>query len=189
VPSQKDYYFIKIKKTMEKSIKKNTSLREILKLVDDCDCKECESGCNFGSGILIGREKERIAKLLGVKEDELKKKYLEETGEFNKKFLKPKIKRGEKPYGPCVFFDKKKKCTIHKAKPMQCKLSMSCKPYGEDLMIWFMLNYFIDKDDPESIRQFASYLKSGGKTLEGGKLKDFVPDKKKLNKILSYKIM
>lgn len=170
-------------------IKKNTPLREILKLVNDCDCKECESGCNFGSGIFIGREKERAAKFLGISEEELKKKYLEETEEFNKKFLRPRIKRGEKPYGHCIFFHKKKKCTIHNTKPMQCRLSMSCKPYGEDLMVWFMLNYFIDKDDPESIRQFASYLKSGGKTLEGGQLNDFVPDNDKLKKILEFKIL
>lgn len=170
-------------------ITKKTPLKEILKLTYDCKCKACESGCRFGSGILTQGGEKKIAELLNISEEELKKKYLEETEEFNKKFLRPKLKRGEKPYGPCIFFDEKKKCTIHNAKPMQCRLSMSCKSYGENIMLWFMLNYIVDKDDPESIRQFASYLSTGGKTLEGGQLKDFVPDKNKLNKILNYKIL
>ena len=167
----------------------NTPLKDILKLVHDCKCKACESGCRFGSGVLINGEEKKIAEFLNISEEELKKKYLEETEEFNKKFLRPKIRRGEKPYGPCIFFDKKKKCLIHKVKPMQCNLSMSCKSYGEDLMLWFMLNYIIDKDDPESVRQFASYINSGGKTLEHGQLKDFIPDKEKLNKILSFETL
>ncbi|MBL7055076.1 YkgJ family cysteine cluster protein [Candidatus Woesearchaeota archaeon] len=170
-------------------IKKNTELKEILKLTNDCKCEACESGCGFGSGILIEGEEKKIAEFLGISEEELKKKYLEEVEEFNKKFLRPKIKRGEKPYGPCIFFDEKQKCKIHKVKSMQCKLSMSCKPYGEDLMLWFMLNHIIDKDDPESIRQFASYLTSGGRTLEGGHLEELVPDKEKLNKILKFEIL
>lgn len=170
-------------------ITKNTPLKEILKLVKDCKCKACEAGCYFGSGILIKGEEKKLAEFLNITEEELKKKYLEETEEFNKKFLKPKLNRGEKPYGPCIFFDEKKKCKIHDVKPFQCRLSMSCKPYGEELMLWFMLNYVVDKDNPESIRQFASCLSSGGKTLEGGQLEDFIQDKEKLNKILSFEIL
>ena len=45
---------------------------------------------------------------------------------------------------------------------------------------------FKNKDDAESVRQFAIYLKSGGKTLEGAKLENFVPDKERLKKILSF---
>jgi hypothetical protein len=52
-----------------------------------------------------------------------------------------------------------------------------------------MLNYFVNKNDPESIRQFNAHLKSGGKTLPGGELKDFVPDEKKLKKILSFEML
>jgi hypothetical protein len=172
-----------------KKITRNTPLKEILKLVHDCKCKACESGCNFGSGILIEGEQKKIARFLGISEEELKREYLEEIDEFNKKFLRPKLKRGEKPYGPCIFFHKERKCTIHEAKPLQCRLSMGCKPYGSDIMVWFMLNYLVKADDPENIRQFASYLKAGGKTLPGGQLRDFIPDKKRLNKILSFEIL
>ena len=52
-----------------------------------------------------------------------------------------------------------------------------------------MLNNVIDKDDPESIRQFSVYLVSGGKTLQGGQLNDFVPDEKRLSEILSFQIL
>ena len=60
---------------------------------------------------------------------------------------------------------------------MLCKIG-NCKEHGEELSIWFTLNYFVNKDDPESIRQFHTYLKSGGKTLPKGELKDFIKDEK-----------
>ena len=49
-------------------------------------------------------------------------------------------------------------------------------------------NYFVNKDDPESIRQWNQYLKTQP-TIEGGKLKDLVKNKKRLNKILNYDIL
>jgi len=49
-----------------------------------------------------------------------------------------------------------------------------------------MLNYLVNKNDPESIRQYAAYLKSGGKTIPGGKLEELIPDKEKLKKILNF---
>ena len=72
---------------------------------------------------------------------------------------------------------------------MECKISMACKPFGEQLSLWFMLDHFVNKDDAESLRQYAVYLKSGGKTLKGAELEVLVPDKKKLKKILSYEIL
>ncbi|MEK0322612.1 MAG: hypothetical protein QQN47_07550, partial [Nitrosopumilus sp.] len=100
----------------------------------------------------------------------------------------PRILRKDKPYGKCVFFDKELGCKIHEAKPLECKVAMGCKDYGEELSIWFMLNHFVNKDDAESVRQYASYLKTDGKTLEGASLKELVPDKNKLKKILKFEI-
>lgn len=168
-------------------ITRETSLKEILKFAPVCSCESCKHGCRVGSGILAKNDSRKIAKFLNLSEDILKKKYLEQVEMFNKVFFRPKILRQGKPYGKCIFFEDK--CTIHKVKPLQCRITMGCKPYGEELSLWFMLNYIIDKDDAESIRQFALYLKSGGKTLRGGELKDFVPDRKVLNKILGYKIL
>jgi len=127
---------------------------------------------------------------MNIDEEVLKKEFLEEVEKFNTKKFRPRIKRKEgRPYGKCIFFDEKLGCKIHEAKPLECKIAMGCKDYGEDLILWFMLNHFVNKDDAESIRQFASYLKAGGKTLDGGKLEELVPDKAKLKKILDLEIM
>lgn len=109
---------------------------------------------------------------------------MEEKELFNKKLLRPRLKTKDKPYGECIFFSNNG-CSIQKVKPLQCRVG-NCNEYGEQLSIWFMLNYLVDKDDPESIRQYSAYLKSGGKTIPGGKLEDLVPDKNKLKRILEF---
>jgi Fe-S-cluster containining protein len=167
-------------------ITKKTSLKKALELGKKC--KKCGHCCSHGSGALVGDDLKKIAKLLKSTEAELKKTCLQEVERFNTKRLRPvTIKKG-KPYGRCIFFNDKKGCVIHTVKPLECKIG-NCSEHGEDLSLWFMLNYFIDANDPESVRQFAAYLKSGGKTLKGSKLKDIIPDKKKLNQILKYKIL
>ena len=177
-------------KILEKiKLTKNTPLKEVLKLTYPCKCEACNNGCRYGSGTLMEEDVPRIAKHLGITEDVLKKEFLEEVEKFNTKKLRPRILRKEKQYGRCIFFDKEIGCKIHEVKPLECKISMSCKSYGEELSLWFMLNHFVNENDPESVRQFATYLKSGGKTMQGAELKDLVPDKNKLKKILSYNIL
>jgi len=163
-------------------IQKNTPPSEILKLSQQC--RQCGHCCSHGSGFLIGNDIKNIAEYLKITEKELKEKYLEEKELFNTKLLRPKLKTKDKPYGKCVFLDDKK-CKIHQVKPLQCRVG-NCNEHGEQLSQWFMLNYQINKDDPESIRQYASYLKSGGKTIPGGKLEELIPDKEKLKKILNF---
>jgi Fe-S-cluster containining protein len=165
-------------------ITKNTPLTEILKLAKEC--QRCGHCCKYGSGFLAEGDLKNISEYLGITEKELKDKYLEEVDKFNTKRLRPKLLEKDKPFGVCVFFDAG--CKIHTVKPLQCRAG-NCSKYGQDLSIWFTLNYFVNKDDPESIRQFDAYLKSGGKTLKGGALKDFVADEKELKKILSYGIL
>lgn len=165
-------------------ITKNTPVKQALKL--GALCKKCGHCCTYGSGFLIGDDAKNIAGFLGIKKEELIKKYLEEKELFNTKLLRPKLKTKKihSPYGECIFLDNKK-CKIHKVKPLQCRVG-NCNRYGEQLSIWFMLNYLVNKDDPESIRQYVAYLKSGGKTIPGGKLEEIVPDKERLKKILSF---
>jgi len=163
-------------------ITKNTTITEILKISQDC--KQCGHCCSQGSGFLVGDDIKNIAEYLKITEKEVKEKYLEEKELFNTKLLRPKLKKEDKPYGECIFL-KDKKCTINKVKPLQCRVG-NCNEYGEKLSIWFMLNYLVNKDDPESIRQYAAYLKSGGKTITGGKLEELVPDKERLKKILNF---
>ena len=129
---------------------------------------------------------EKISKFLKISPEKLKDKYLIEREMFNKRLFRPRLKDQDKPYGECIFFDGKG-CKIHKVKPLQCRIG-SCSENGEELSIWFLLNYIVDVDDPESIRQYASYVKNGGKVIPGGKLSDMVPDKKKLARILNYEI-
>ena len=148
------------------------------------ECRQCAHCCSHGSGFLIGDDLGNMAEFLGMKEKEVKEKYLEEKELFNTKLSKPKLKTNDKPYGECIFLSNKK-CKIHKVKPLQCKVG-NCNENGEQLSIWFMLNYLVNTNDPESIRQYSAYLKSGGKTIPGGKLEEIIPDKEKLKKILSF---
>ena len=179
-----------IKKELINLIHKNTPLKEVLKLSAPCRCNACNNGCKYGSGLLIGDDSKNIAAFLMVSEEELKKEFLEEVELFNKRMLRPKLAReGKKPYGQCVFFNEQKGCTIHEVKPLECKTSINCRDYGEDLSVWFKVNFVIDANDAESIRQYAQYIKSGGKLIQGAELEELVPDKEKLSKILGYEIL
>jgi len=169
-------------------LNKNASVNEVLNLTNPCKCDACSVGCRHGSGFLAEEDIPRITKFMNISEDVLKKEFLEEVEKFNTKHFRPRILRKDKPYGKCIFFDEDIGCKVHEVKPLECKISMGCKDYGEQLSLWFMLNHFVNKDDAESVRQFATYLKSGGKTLQGAELKDLVPDKEKLKKILSFEI-
>jgi len=170
-------------------IGKKTSIKEVLELGHPCKCDACSVGCRHGSGFLINEDIPKIANFLKISEEVLKKEFLEEVEKYNTKLFRPKIIRKNKPYGKCIFFDEETGCKVHEVKPQECKVSMGCKPYGEQLSVWFMLNNFVNENDAESIRQYASYLKSGGKILEGAELKDLVPDEDKLNKILKFEIL
>lgn len=175
---------------MEKiNLTKSTPVEEVLKLSNPCKCESCTVGCRHGSGFLVKEDIPRIAKFMGITEEVLKKDFLEEVEKFNTKKYRPKILRKNKPYGKCIFFDGEIGCKVHEVKPLECKISMGCKDFGENLSLWFMLNHFVNKDDAESVRQYASYLKTSGKTLRGAELKDLVPDKEKLKKILSLEIL
>jgi len=114
------------------------------------------------------------------------KKYLDERWIFNRKVYKSK-KPKDKPFGPCVFLDDKE-CTIHDAKPLNCLLGSGCHEHGQELSIWFMLNYVIDPSDPQAIREWNEYLKIAP-TIPGGKLDELVKSKKLLDKILDYRIL
>ncbi|MBD3164306.1 hypothetical protein GF323_03835 [Candidatus Woesearchaeota archaeon] len=169
---------------MKERITAATPRRKILELGKKCSRKN--NCCRYGSGFLAGDDKEKIADFLHISGERLEKEYLEEKEQFNRKLLRPRLKSG-KNYGECIFFDGEG-CRINKVKPLQCRVG-NCSDNGEELSAWFLLNYILDKDDAESIRQYASYIKSGGKIIPGGKLEDIVPDKKKLKKILGYEIL
>ncbi|MEK6984448.1 MAG: YkgJ family cysteine cluster protein [Nanoarchaeota archaeon] len=171
-------------------ITKNTPLKEVLKLAAPCRCNACNNGCKYGSGLLAGDDAKNIAAFLMLSEEEIKNKFLEEVELFNKRMLRPKLKKeGKNPYGQCIYFSERKGCTIHPVKPLECRTSINCKDYGEDLSVWFKVNFVIDANDAESIRQYAQYLKNGGKLIPGASLEELVPNRERLNKILNYEIL
>ncbi len=165
------------------NITRKTPLKEILKLGEDC--KKCGHCCKFDSGFLIKEDIQKISKFLNISEEQLKKKYLKEVEKFNTKLFKPKLTK--KPFGRCIFLHNNL-CKIHPVKPLLCKLG-TCSEHGENIAIWFTSNYFVNEYDPESIRQWKTYLDSGGKTIPGGKLNELIKDKKILKKILNYEVL
>ena len=150
-----------------------------------CKCARCSHGCKVGSGFFGDESLKPTAQFLGISEEELKAKYLEEVEMFHTKRFRPKTQA--KPFGQCIFFDKIKGCTIHPVKPLECKIASGCKAHGEEAQIWFRLNYFVNPDDPQSIREYANVLKCNPKTIKGGSLKELVPDNTRRSNILSYK--
>jgi Fe-S-cluster containining protein len=157
---------------MKQEIKQTTPLKKILAI--GAECKQCGHCCKHGTGFVLASEAKKY-----------NKKNLEETEVFNTKVFKFKTKA--KPFGACMFL-KRNKCSIHKKKPLHCRVG-TCSEHGEEISVWFALNYLVNVHDPESIRQWNIYLKSGGKNIPGGSLKELVPDKKLLKKILSYEVL
>jgi len=150
------------------------------------DCKKCGHCCSTDSGFLAEEDFEKIAKFLEIDSEKLKEEYLETFEKFNKTLYRPKRIKEGKPYGRCIFHIDNL-CSIQEVKPLYCKV-VNCSKYSRQLGVWFDLNFVVDVNDPESIRQYASYLKHG-ETIEGGQLEDIVPDKERLRKILNYEII
>jgi len=167
-------------------ITRSTPQQIVINLAPACDCLQCRHGCTMGSGIFAQGEVEKLAKFLNKDVEDLKKNRLEEVTRFGKVFHRPKIDSKGLPYGKCTFFDEKIGCAIHEAKPLQCKVAMGCKEYGEDLMLWFMLNHVVDPLNQNSVREYAAYLKSGAKVLKGGELESLIPDREMREKTLNF---
>lgn len=173
------------------SVTKDTPKEDAIKLgecPDGRECGKCSKLCTLGSGSLEDDDLQRIAKHLGVTVEELKKDYLEKVEKFGTERYKPKLlAKKNKHYGECIFFNSQEKCTIHGVKPLECRIS-TCTEHGDALSEWFMLNYFVNPNNPQSIRDWTVRLKEHP-TIPGGKPEELVKDKKKLAKILSYEIL
>jgi Fe-S-cluster containining protein len=166
------------------SITKQTPIMDVLKLGKTCDrCGHC---CSFGSGYFLNDDIESISRSIGIPKDEFIKEFLEEHEAFNTKIHKAKLNRQKnRPYGSCTFFRPEEGCTIHSKKPLHCAVAKGCGEHGQALSIWFALNYLVNPADPESVRQWASYLKVHP-TIPGGELRHLVKDERLLKDILNY---
>ncbi len=166
-------------------ITKDTPTRYVEKL--SSECRMCASCCRYDSGIFLDQDIERISGRLGVPEEDFRKRFLEVRQIYNKNVHKAKLKRDKKPYGQCIFLEGSE-CSIHDFKPDHCRLATGCGEHGQEINIWFMLNFVLDPDDPQAIREWAQYLKTHP-TIQGGNLHELVPDRKRLERILSYDIL
>jgi len=161
-----------------------TKIDKILELSKEC--KNCTMCCRYGSGFILEEELPRIAKFLNMSVEELKRRYLEEVIIFNKRVFKPKTIKLDKPYGPCIFLGNNG-CRIHEVKPLHCRIS-NCNEYGEELNQWFLLNYIVDVNDPQSLREWHIFTRFND-VIPGGKLQELVKDEEMLKKILNYEIL
>ena len=171
---------------MRELITKSTPLSKVLRLGKEC--RKCGHCCRYGTGFLVKEDTPKIAKFLKLTEKELIKNCLEKVTKFNTTLYRPVSAKNKKPYGVCIFYNTEKGCTIHPVKPLHCRIS-NCNEYGENISVWFHLNYFVNSHDPQSIREWALYLGAGGKNIPGGTLAELVPDKKILRKILNYEVL
>jgi Fe-S-cluster containining protein len=164
------------------TITKATTTEAALKIGGEC--QKCGRCCTYGSGFMLESEIPRIAAFMKMQKDQFIKEFLDETEIFHTKVFKiNSLKKGNAPYGPCMFLDSKL-CKIHEVKPLHCRVC-NCKD-GDDLHVWFMVNHCLNIYDPESVRQYKSYVDTGGKVIEGAELDKLFPDKALLKRILSY---
>lgn len=107
-------------------------------------CKNCGKCCQWGGGFILKEEKQAIANYLNINTNTLEKNYLEKVDMFGTEAWKPK---SPKPFGPCIFYDKKQHCKIHVVKPLLCRLA-NCE---EDVTKKFIEKHFVDKNNKEGL--------------------------------------
>src|SRR3989344_6074378 len=111
-------------------ITKATNKEKILELSKDCE--KCGHCCKHTSGFILPEEIEKIASYLSMDEKTFTKKCLSTLILFNKFIFRPKLHKKAKPYGTCIFYDKKLGCSIQAVKPMHCRIT-NCNEYGDEL--------------------------------------------------------
>jgi len=149
------------------------------------ECTRCNYCCTVDSGILFEDDVTRIADWMRLPRDAFIEQFLDEHERFNTKCWKLKqIREDNKPYGRCILLNEKG-CSVHEVKPLYCKLLSTVSKHGQQLAVWFALHYFVNPDDPESIRQWAQYTKTHP-TIPGGRVTDLVQNKERLQRILNY---
>ena len=160
----------------------NTSKEDVEALGKECD--KCGHCCKYGAGFAQKNELKKIADHLKIDEETLKKEYFDEANVFNKVVYRPKIKKTDGlPFGPCIFMEKNE-CKIHEVKPLHCRVG-NCGEHGESLSEWYTINHLVDKDNMDSLRQWAIRVELKP-TIKGGEPKDLVGEEK-AKKIFRYK--
>lgn len=152
------------------------------------ECTRCNRCCELDSALFMEEDVKRVAKHFGMTREDFIEHFTVPHERFNTKLWKAKqIKQG-KPYGKCIFLDDQYGCSIHEIKPKYCQVCSTKSARGTELVLWFALNYLVNPNDPESIRQWAQYLHHHP-TIPGGELNNLVPDKDKLRRMLNHEML
>lgn len=156
---------------------------ELLATCDPQGCGKFAHCCKYESAILNEEEIPKIARYLTISVEACKQKYLEQCTRFHTTVWKARMeKRNGEARGPCVFLQNNS-CSIHAVKPLFCRVG-SCNAFGERFLQWYWLNHCVQKEDAESVREWAHYLLAH-KAIAGGSLEEMIPDKERLQRILT----
>ncbi len=162
-------------------IHRTTPLKTMLEIGRTCDCKggQCGKCCEHVGAVFLDGEEEKVAKTKNMTAEEFEKKFLEHITRFNTTRKKAK----QKENGECIFLAKNGLCTIHEVKPLHCQVCHH-GPYGEEAHDWFDVHYFVNTNDPNSLREWNIKLNVKPSKVEGVALKDLIG--KKVDEILHY---
>ncbi|MBI2549038.1 YkgJ family cysteine cluster protein [Candidatus Woesearchaeota archaeon] len=156
---------------------------EVLATCDPHGCGKFAHCCKYESAILNEDEIPKIANFLNISAEECKQKYLEKCERFNTEVWRARMEKTDvQPRGPCVFLHNNL-CSIHPVKPLFCRIG-SCNAFGERFLQWYWLNHCVQKEDAESIRQWAHYLRAH-MAIPGGSLEEIIPNKERLQRMLT----
>lgn len=134
--------------------------------MESCSCPKCISACCNDPGRLAPEDVQKLAAELGITPADLIATYLVKiplTPGDNRYALAPAKRKGKRliaepgtvvpdyyaaERGVCVFFDGEGGCTVHGAKPFECRAYLGCKhtflgkPYKEkDVEEYFLLRW------------------------------------------------
>lgn len=169
------------------NITKRTRKQTMFKYGAECDvstnCKKCRECCKRGSGYVLKEDIAQMAEKMKMDRKDFVKRYLDAIELYGKVLYKLKLKKY--PYGECILLTDDG-CKIHSVKPTYCKIGTWHSKTSQQCHDWFVLNYIVDKDKPETIRQWAQYLQFNN-TIPGGELNEIVPDKKELDNVMRRK--
>ncbi|MFH1400348.1 MAG: YkgJ family cysteine cluster protein [Nanoarchaeota archaeon] len=156
-------------------IRADSPVEDVLKVGSVCN----RSGhCSrFGAGYILPHEVKPIAEFLGISESEFLSKYAEPVVRFNTKTLRFRIAQvKDRPYGPCNLFEQETNdCRIHEVKPLYCRIT-NCSSKGKHLQQWFDVNHFVNRNDPQSIREWDIVCQVTDDVIPGGHVSDLVDD-------------
>ena len=114
--------------------------------MESCNCRGCVSACRNDPGRLVPDDVRKLSRLLGISARDLQNDYLVRVSVANNGHsahaLAPAKIKGRrfvaapgttapdyyaKEAGRCIFLDDHDRCSVHEAKPFECRAYMGCR--------------------------------------------------------------